>query len=79
MRAFYSMFLVSPPLQPLQPLGLDTLTWCGGMVGLPRREQAKTGVCVLRLALHVLNPNLGRPPAMQYVQSALCAIPLSVI
>ena len=33
-----------PPSHPLRPLGPDTLTLCGGMVGSPRRERAGIGV-----------------------------------
>ena len=33
----------SSNLHPPQPLGPGTLTWCGGMVGSPEREQTGTG------------------------------------
>ena len=35
--------VIRPPLHPLQPLGPDTLPWCGGMVGSLQRERAGIG------------------------------------
>ena len=39
-------------LHPLQPLGLGTLTWCGGMVGSPRANRPEQGGRLAAAAQH---------------------------
>ena len=39
----WSNLTTAGDLHPLKPLGPDSLTWCGGMVGSPQRGRAGIG------------------------------------